>query len=88
MDADGEAHRKAAVERFRLKRKERSFHKKVRYESRKRLAESRPRVKGQFVKSGGPAAAKSAEGDERSQATEASKGSDMTKADRATSVGS
>lgn len=49
--SEAKAHRQAAVERFRQKRKERSFEKKVRYESRKRLAETRPRVKGQFVKS-------------------------------------
>lgn len=42
--------RKAAIHRFREKRKARTFDKKVRYESRKRLAESRPRIKGQFVK--------------------------------------
>ncbi len=42
--------RKAAIDRFREKRKARTFNKKVRYESRKRLAESRPRIRGQFVK--------------------------------------
>ncbi|KAK7275445.1 hypothetical protein RIF29_16562 [Crotalaria pallida] len=42
--------RKAALEKFRLKRKERCYEKKVRYQSRKRLAEQRPRVKGQFVR--------------------------------------
>ncbi|XP_028790773.1 two-component response regulator-like PRR95 isoform X2 [Neltuma alba] len=41
--------REAALNKFRLKRKERCYEKKVRYESRKRLAEQRPRVKGQFV---------------------------------------
>jgi len=53
-------HRQAAVARYLLKKKMRSFKKKVRYESRKRLAESRPRVRGQFVKqvpSAAPAAA-------------------------------
>lgn len=45
-----EARRLAAVARFREKRKHRSFVKKVRYESRKKLAEQRPRVRGQFVK--------------------------------------
>lgn len=45
-----EARRLAAVARFKEKRKHRSFAKKVRYESRKKLAEQRPRVRGQFVK--------------------------------------
>ena len=44
------ANRKAAIERFRAKRTQRSFEKKVRYTSRQRLAENRPRLKGQFVK--------------------------------------
>ncbi|XP_057774119.1 two-component response regulator-like APRR5 isoform X2 [Salvia miltiorrhiza] len=42
--------REAALTKFRLKRKERCFEKKVRYESRRKLAEQRPRVKGQFVR--------------------------------------
>ncbi|XP_047324998.1 two-component response regulator-like APRR9 [Impatiens glandulifera] len=42
--------RAAALSKFRLKRKERCYEKKVRYESRKKLAEQRPRVKGQFVR--------------------------------------
>ncbi|VFR03092.1 unnamed protein product [Cuscuta campestris] len=42
--------RQAALNKFRLKRKDRCFEKKVRYESRKKLAEQRPRVKGQFVR--------------------------------------
>ena len=46
------ANRKAALERLREKKKLRCFRKKVRYESRRRLAESRPRVRGQFVKAG------------------------------------
>ncbi|KAL2454546.1 Uncharacterized protein Adt_47954 [Abeliophyllum distichum] len=40
--------RKASLNKFRQKRKERCFEKKVRYHSRKRLAEQRPHVKGQF----------------------------------------
>eukprot|EP00250_Pteridium_aquilinum_P018708 c24177_g1_i3 orf=434-2566(-) len=44
------ARREAALTKFRQKRKERCFEKKVRYQSRKRLAEQRPRVRGQFVK--------------------------------------
>ncbi|KAK2434015.1 two-component response regulator PRR3B [Trifolium repens] len=42
--------REAALTKFRQKRKERCFEKKVRYHSRKKLADQRPRVKGQFVK--------------------------------------
>ncbi|XP_010519568.1 PREDICTED: two-component response regulator-like APRR5 isoform X2 [Tarenaya hassleriana] len=42
--------REAALSKFRMKRKDRCFEKKVRYESRKKLAEQRPRVKGQFVR--------------------------------------
>ncbi|XP_037425278.1 two-component response regulator-like PRR73 [Triticum dicoccoides] len=45
--------REAAVNKFRQKRKERNFGKKVRYQSRKRLAEQRPRVRGQFVRQSG-----------------------------------
>ncbi|XP_078445767.1 two-component response regulator-like APRR9 [Wolffia australiana] len=44
------AQREAALTKFRLKRKDRCFEKKVRYQSRKTLAEQRPRVKGQFVR--------------------------------------
>lgn len=44
--------REAALTKFRLKRKDRCYEKKVRYESRKKLAEQRPRVKGQFVRQG------------------------------------
>lgn len=50
---DGNFHRsqrEAALTKFRMKRKDRCFEKKVRYESRKKLAEQRPRVKGQFVR--------------------------------------
>ncbi|CAJ2667366.1 unnamed protein product [Trifolium pratense] len=46
--------REAALNKFRLKRKERCYEKKVRYESRKKLAEQRPRVKGQFVRQMNP----------------------------------
>ncbi|KAK3445712.1 hypothetical protein EUGRSUZ_A01405 [Eucalyptus grandis] len=42
--------REAALAKFRMKRKDRCYEKKVRYESRKKLAEQRPRVKGQFVR--------------------------------------
>ncbi|GAV73260.1 Response_reg domain-containing protein/CCT domain-containing protein [Cephalotus follicularis] len=42
--------REAALTKFRLKRKDRCYEKKVWYQSRKKLAEQRPRVKGQFVR--------------------------------------
>ncbi|KAL2493009.1 Two-component response regulator-like APRR1 [Abeliophyllum distichum] len=42
--------REAALMKFKQKRKERCFDKKIRYVNRKRLAERRPRVRGQFVK--------------------------------------
>lgn len=44
------AERLERVERYRKKRRQRSFTKKIRYACRKRLADSRPRVKGRFVK--------------------------------------
>ncbi|XP_027334021.1 two-component response regulator-like APRR3 isoform X2 [Abrus precatorius] len=49
-DSHRYSQREAALTKFRLKRKERCYEKKVRYQSRKRLAEQRPRVKGQFVR--------------------------------------
>ncbi|XP_024024238.1 two-component response regulator-like APRR7 isoform X2 [Morus notabilis] len=49
-DDNKAAHREAALTKFRLKRKERCFRNRVRYQSRKRLAEQRPRVRGQFVR--------------------------------------
>ncbi|KAL4333973.1 hypothetical protein GQ457_07G034070 [Hibiscus cannabinus] len=49
-EEDRVAQRVAALTKFRQKRKERCFEKKVRYHSRKKLAEERPRVKGQFVR--------------------------------------
>ncbi|GAB2289682.1 Tor complex Tor2 interacting protein 1 [Dionaea muscipula] len=42
--------REAALIKFRQKRLERCFDKKIRYVNRKRLAERRPRVRGQFVR--------------------------------------
>ncbi|GJN08223.1 hypothetical protein PR202_ga26119 [Eleusine coracana subsp. coracana] len=42
--------REAALNKFRLKRKDRNFGKKVRYQSRKKMADQRPRVRGQFVR--------------------------------------
>lgn len=49
LDCD-RSRREAALLKFRMKRKERCFEKKVRYYSRKKLAEQRPRIKGQFVR--------------------------------------
>lgn len=42
--------REAALMKFRQKRKERCYDKKIRYINRKKLAERRPRVRGQFVR--------------------------------------
>ncbi|KZV23297.1 hypothetical protein F511_02198 [Dorcoceras hygrometricum] len=42
--------REAALMKFRQKRKERCFDKKIRYVNRKKLAERRPRIRGQFVR--------------------------------------
>ncbi|CAK7348622.1 unnamed protein product [Dovyalis caffra] len=50
IDSHRSGQREAALTKFRLKRKDRCYEKKVRYQSRKRLAEQRPRVKGQFVR--------------------------------------
>ncbi|CAL9047714.1 zinc finger protein CONSTANS-LIKE 3 [Musa acuminata AAA Group] len=44
------ADRKARVMRYREKRKSRRFEKTIRYASRKAYAETRPRIKGRFVK--------------------------------------
>ena len=48
--ASTRAVRRLALERFRKKKANRDYTKKVRYEARKKLAEQRPRHKGQFVK--------------------------------------
>ncbi|CAM8970910.1 unnamed protein product [Rhodiola kirilowii] len=50
ITANRQLQRLAAIHKFRQKRKERCFGKKVRCESRKILAEQRPRMKGQFVR--------------------------------------
>ncbi|KAJ0021722.1 hypothetical protein Pint_32263 [Pistacia integerrima] len=50
VDEERAAQREAALMKFRQKRKERCFGKRVRYHSRKKLAEQRPRVRGQFVR--------------------------------------
>eukprot|EP00898_Chlorokybus_atmophyticus_P008674 jgi/Chlat1/8808/Chrsp90S08143 len=44
-------HRLASLERFKIKRKERSFEKKVRYDVRKEVAQRMHRNKGQFASS-------------------------------------
>ncbi|KAE8697202.1 Two-component response regulator-like APRR9 [Hibiscus syriacus] len=48
MDAHHSSQREAALTKFR-KQKDQCFGKKVQYQNRKRLAEQRPRVKGQFA---------------------------------------
>ncbi len=50
VEEDRFTQREAALTKFRQKRKERCFEKKVRYQSRKKLAEQRPRIRGQFVR--------------------------------------
>lgn len=50
VDHSKHAQREAALTKFRQKRKERCFKRRVRYQSRKRLAEQRPRIRGQFVR--------------------------------------
>ncbi|KAK7267590.1 hypothetical protein RIF29_20268 [Crotalaria pallida] len=50
VDQNKTSQREAALTKFREKRKERCFQKKVRYQSRKKLAEQRPRFRGQFVR--------------------------------------
>ncbi|XP_058771081.1 two-component response regulator-like APRR7 isoform X2 [Vicia villosa] len=53
IDQNKNSRREAALTKFRQKRKERKekcFHKQVRYESRKKLAEQRLRYRGQFVR--------------------------------------
>ncbi|KAM0042736.1 putative transcription factor C2C2-CO-like family [Helianthus debilis subsp. tardiflorus] len=52
VDQERLTQRKVALNKFLQKRKVRCFKKKVRYQSRKKLAEQRPRVRGQFVKHG------------------------------------
>ncbi|KAG8054834.1 hypothetical protein GUJ93_ZPchr0001g32372 [Zizania palustris] len=53
--------RKERIERYRVKRHQRNFNKKITYACRKTLADSRPRVKGRFARNGEA----EAEGDER-----------------------
>lgn len=49
-DENPSSRREAALIKFRQKRNERCFEKKVRYQTRKKMAEQRPRVRGQFVR--------------------------------------
>ncbi|KAB2089709.1 hypothetical protein ERO13_A03G067700v2 [Gossypium hirsutum] len=78
--------REAALIKFRQKRKERCFDKKIRYVNRKRLAERRPRVRGQFVRKNGatvdlngqPASADYDEDEEEEQASRDSSPEDDT----------
>ncbi|KAL6619085.1 hypothetical protein ACP70R_034224 [Stipagrostis hirtigluma subsp. patula] len=42
--------RKEKIERYRVKRHQRNFHKKITYACRKTLADSRPRVQGRFAR--------------------------------------
>jgi hypothetical protein len=49
--------RAQALNKYKAKRKNLNFTKKIRYETRKQLAQARPRIKGQFVKVSGSDAA-------------------------------
>eukprot|EP00195_Chlamydomonas_chlamydogama_P005520 CAMPEP_0202894608 /NCGR_PEP_ID=MMETSP1392-20130828/3977_1 /ASSEMBLY_ACC=CAM_ASM_000868 /TAXON_ID=225041 /ORGANISM="Chlamydomonas chlamydogama, Strain SAG 11-48b" /LENGTH=1255 /DNA_ID=CAMNT_0049579353 /DNA_START=133 /DNA_END=3900 /DNA_ORIENTATION=+ len=55
--------RALALDKYRKKRKNLKFSKTIRYESRKQLAQQRPRVRGQFVKHISTQAVKSSKGE-------------------------
>ncbi|XP_043702139.1 two-component response regulator-like APRR1 [Telopea speciosissima] len=42
--------RKERIERYRIKRSQRNFNKKIKYACRKTLADSRPRIRGRFAR--------------------------------------
>ncbi|XP_010547769.1 PREDICTED: two-component response regulator-like APRR1 isoform X2 [Tarenaya hassleriana] len=80
--------REEALIKFRRKRNQRCFDKKIRYVNRKRLAERRPRVRGQFVRkvngvnvdlNGQPA---SAEYDDEDEDEEEEEGRDLSPQDK------
>jgi CheY-like chemotaxis protein len=74
--------RAEAIARFLKKRKARNFEKKVRYASRTRLAEARPRVRGQFVRltgEGGVATSDKADADADESGAEGSGGGGSAK---------
>ena len=58
--SSGLAERREKVQRFREKKNNRQFKKLIRYASRKRYAEVRPRIKGRFARKDEIAAAKAA----------------------------
>ncbi|PNH02255.1 Two-component response regulator-like PRR73, partial [Tetrabaena socialis] len=55
--AEPKRRRALALDKYRKKRKNLRFSKTIRYESRKQLAQQRPRVRGQFIKHGPDGAA-------------------------------
>lgn len=44
------AEKKERIERYRSKRNQRNFNKKIKYACRKTLADSRPRIRGRFAR--------------------------------------
>jgi len=66
--------RAAALDKYRMKRKMLCFSKKIRYASRKQLAEARPRNKGQFVRCN----ERTTESTEATEVTEATEATEAT----------